>query len=75
MTWAAGYAVLCWLSVGGRIPDLVHLWHTADEHLTPHQRLVLGVLKEKTGIGVAADAARFVEMTTSVAAAARMVTA
>lgn len=65
------YAVLCWLSVGGEISDLVRLWHTSDEQLTDDQRLVLGVLKEKRGIEIAEKAGQFVAITASVASAAR----
>lgn len=46
------YAVLCWLSVGGTIDSLKRLWQLPDQALTPTQRLVLDVLKEKVGVAL-----------------------
>lgn len=63
------YAVLCWLSVGGTVESLRRLWQRPESALTPAQRMVLDVLKEK--VGVAFDhqqAGGFVETTRSVAA-------
>jgi hypothetical protein len=63
------YAVLCWLSVGGAVADLKRLWTTPEAQLTAEQQLVVSVLKEKSGVQVAADAARFVKLTATLAAA------
>ena len=65
------YAVLCWLSVGGDVDDLMRLW-AADEHtLTADQRLVIDVLKEKTGVSITEAAVGFVKLAAAVAVQAR----
>jgi len=65
------YAVLCWISVGGRVQDLVRLWRTDADLLTDDQHLVLGVLKEKKLSVPMASRSRFVELTRTVAASER----
>lgn len=65
------YAVLCWMSVGGRVEDLTRLWRTDTDLLTDDQQLVLGVLKEKKLSVPAASRSRFVEITRTVAASER----
>ncbi len=62
------YAVLCWLSVGGDVNDLVRLWNADERTLTPQQRLVIDVLKEKAGSTVADAPARFIALAATVAA-------
>jgi len=65
------YALLCWLSVGGETADLVRLWQEPEQALNEDERLVVDVLKEKTGVDVATHAASFVDATGRVAARAR----
>ncbi|PZG15157.1 hypothetical protein C1I95_20165 [Micromonospora craterilacus] len=65
------YALLCWMSVGGHVDDLVRLWNTDDAALSHSQRLVLGVLKEKIGVSASSEAAQFVQLTKNVATMAR----
>jgi hypothetical protein len=57
------YALLCWLSVGGSADGLVRLWQQPAERLTSEERLVVDVLKEKTGVSLPAEAASFVATT------------
>ena len=54
------YALLCWRSVGGDAADLARLWQRPDRELDDGQRLVVNVLKEKTGVALPGQAAGFV---------------
>jgi len=65
------YAALCWISVGGRVEDLMRLWRTDADRLSDDQRLVLDVLKEKSLSVPASVRPRFVELAAAVAAAER----
>jgi len=65
------YAVLCWLSVGGTVSSLKRLWRLPERALTPTQRIVLDVLKEKIGIALdRQQASGFVRTAARVAAEA-----
>jgi radical SAM superfamily enzyme YgiQ (UPF0313 family) len=57
------YALLCWLSAGGTTAALTALWQKPDEQMTPAERQVTGVLKEKAGALAPEDAASFVAAT------------
>jgi hypothetical protein len=57
------YALLCWLSVGGRPDELVRLWQQPSDRLGAEEQMVLDVLKEKSGVAVPAQAASFVATT------------
>ena len=65
------YAALCWLSVGGSMPDLAQLWQRPDGELSHDQRLVVDVLKEKTGLTLPRQAAGFVTVAHRVASQSR----
>jgi len=66
------YALLCWLSAGGRADDLVKLWSLPADQLDPEERLVLDVLKEKAGVALPGRAASFVATTKRIATTARL---
>jgi radical SAM superfamily enzyme YgiQ (UPF0313 family) len=67
------YAALCWLSVGGRLPDLARLWSREGEELTAAQQTVVDVLKEKTALKDPVGAAGFVELAGQVATSCTVV--
>ncbi len=54
------YAVLCWLSAGGNLAELVRLWQRPAHELGSSERLLIDVLKEKTGVVLPGQAATFV---------------
>jgi radical SAM superfamily enzyme YgiQ (UPF0313 family) len=62
------YALLCWLSVGGTTASLTTLWQQPDEQMTPAERQVTGILKEKAGAAVPEAAVSFVTATGDLAA-------
>jgi Radical SAM superfamily len=62
------YALLCWLSAGGTTAPLTALWQKPDKQMTPAERQVTGVLKEKDGALAAEGAASFVAATRELAA-------
>lgn len=62
------YALLCWRSVGGDTVDLARLWQRPDHELNDDQRLVVNVLKEKTGVTLPGQAAGFMAAARRVAA-------
>jgi hypothetical protein len=62
------YALLCWLSADRTTTALTRLWRTPDDQLTAAGHRVTGILTEKTGAAVPADAASFVSGTRELAA-------
>lgn len=66
------YAAICWMSVGGDLTDLTQLWRCPESMLSVDQQQVISVLKEKSATASATDAACFVQLTSRVAAAARL---
>lgn len=65
------YALLCWLSAGGTTSGLTTLWQRPAAQLNPAEELVVGVLKEKSGIDLAAGGARTLTAATGQLAATR----
>jgi hypothetical protein len=57
-------------SVGGDTADLVRLWQQPDSELSADERMVVDVLKEKTGRALPAQAAAFVGTARQVASGA-----